>query len=276
MNRLLAIFAHPDDEGAIAGTLARYAAQNTEVTLICATKGEAGEISDPALATPETLAEVREAELRAAGDILGIGEIRFLGYRDSGMQDTPANEDPRALIQADPEAAIGRLVALMREMKPDVVITFEPYGWYGHPDHKAVSRLATAAYDQVSDGTAYPQAGMPWRPQRLYHAALPVSMFQVMTDYAKANGLMDGNGFEPQEAQKEAEEQITHVLDARDLLEIKQTAMWAHRTQFGEDSWFRKFPPEITRQAWGQEYFILVRPAPADNLRLHHATELFA
>jgi LmbE family N-acetylglucosaminyl deacetylase len=182
-------------------------------------------------------------------------------------------------VQADPEEAIGRLVALMRELKPDVVITFEPFGWYGHPDHVAVSRLATDAYDLMADAAAYPETGQPWQPQRLYHAVLPVSMFQAMTDYAREHNLFengDGNGFEPQDGQIEAEAQITHVLDMHDMLEIKQNAMWSHRTQFGEDNWFRKFPLDILQQMWGNEYFILVRPAPADELKLHHASELFA
>ncbi len=272
--KLLAIFAHPDDEGAIAGTLARYADQGTEVMLICATKGEAGEISDPTLATPETLAEVRTAELQAACDIIGIRELHFLGYRDSGMPDTPPNEDPRALVQADPEEVVGRLVALMRQLKPDVVITFEPYGWYGHPDHIAVYRLATAAYERVGDAMAYPSAGQPWQPQRLFYAVLPVSKFRIMADYAREHNLTDMGEFEPVELQKETEAQITHILDVQQQLETKQRAMWAHQTQFGEGNWFRKIPQEIVQQVWRHEHFILVRPTPADDLRLHQATGL--
>ncbi len=275
MKKLLAIFAHPDDEGAIAGTLMRYAKQNTEVMLICATKGEAGEISDPALATPETLAEVRTAELRTACNIIGIRKLHFLGYRDSGMVDTPPNKDPRALVQADPDEAIGRLVALMRHLKPNVVITFEPYGWYGHPDHQAVYRLATAAYQRLGDATAYPTAGQPWQPQRLFYAVLPVSKFQLMADYAQANDLTDTGEFEPVDIQLESEARITHVIDVQDLLTTKKKAMWSHQTQFGEDNWFRKLPPDIVQQIWGQEHFILVDPAPSDNLKLHQTTTLF-
>jgi LmbE family N-acetylglucosaminyl deacetylase len=273
--KLLAIFAHPDDEGAIAGTLARYARNSTEVMLICATKGEQGEISDPALATAENLAEVRTAELQQACDIIGIRQLHFLGYRDSGMADTPPNEDSRALVQDVPEEEIGRLVRMIRRMKPDVVITFEPYGWYGHPDHQVVSKLATAAYEQTGDAAAYPAAGIPWQPQALFHAVLPVSKFQVMAEYAEANNLADGK-FEPLDIQKEVEAQITHVLGVEDLFETKLAAMWAHRTQFGPDNWFRKLPPEITRQVWGDEYFIQVYPAPGDELRQHRSDDLFA
>lgn len=259
MKKLLAIFAHPDDEGAIAGTLAHYAHQGTEVILLCATKGEAGEISDPALATPENLAAVRAAELQAACDIIGIRQLHFLGYRDSGMVDTAPNEDPRALVQADPEEVVGQIVTLMRQLQPDVVITFEPYGWYGHPDHQVISKWATAAYEQVGDAAAYPDMGPPWQPQRLFHAVLPVSKFQIMAEYSQADNPGDG-GFEPLAIQKEVEAQITHTLDVHDLLETKKAAMWAHRTQFGEDNWFRTLPEEITRQVWGDEYFIQVYP----------------
>jgi LmbE family N-acetylglucosaminyl deacetylase len=276
VRKLLAIFAHPDDEGVIAGTLAHYANQETEVMLICATKGEAGDIADPTLATPETLAEVRAAELQAACEIIGIRELHFLGYRDSGMADTPPNEHPQALVQADPEEAIGRLVALMRQLKPDVVITFEPYGWYGHPDHRAVYRLATAAYQRVGSTTAYPATGQPWLPQRLFYAVMPVSKFQIMADYAQANKLVDMDGFEPLDIQIESEARITHVLDVQNLLETKQTAMRVHRTQFDEDNWFWKLPQEIARQAWGQEHFILVQPTPSADLKLRRATDLFA
>ncbi len=276
MKRLLAIFAHPDDEGAIAGTLAHYAANETEVALICATKGEAGEISDPALATPETLAEVRTAELQAACDIIGIRELHFLGYRDSGMADTPPNGDPRALIQADSDEAIGRLVALIRRLKPDVVVTFEPYGWYGHPDHKAVYRLATAAYERVGEATAYPQAGQPWQPRRLFYAVMPFSKFQSIAEYAREHNLTDMDEFEPSDLQLEAEARITHELDVHQQFETKLRAMWAHRTQFGEDNWFRKIPQDITEAVWGHEYFIQVYPAEADDPRSARGTDLFA
>ena len=263
MKKLLAIFAHPDDEGAVAGTLAYYANQGHEVMLICATKGEVGQISDPELATPETLGEVRTAELRHACDIIGIKQLHFLGYRDSGMENTPPNEDPRALVQAEPAEAVGKIVGLLRQLKPDIVITFEPYGWYGHPDHKAVYKLVTAAYEQVHEATAYPEMGEPWQPQRLFYSVLPVSKFELIAKFAEENGLAD-RPFEVVDIQKEVEAQITHTLDVHHLRETKQAVMLAHRTQFGEDNLFRKLPPEITEEVWGSEYFILVYPAPAD------------
>ncbi|MEM7342618.1 MAG: PIG-L family deacetylase [Chloroflexota bacterium] len=277
MRKLLAIFAHPDDEGAIASTLAHYAAlDDTEVMLICATKGEAGEIGDPSLATPDTLPEVRAAELRAACDIIGIQELHFLGYRDSGMEGTPPNEDPRALVQADPEEAIGRIVALMRQLKPDVVITFEPFGWYGHPDHKAVYRLATEAYKRVGQADTYPEAGTPWQPHRLFYAVMPVSKFEIIATYATENNIADMSQFAPQDFQVETEAQITHIIEVPELLETKQQAMWAHKTQYNEEDLFRKLPQEVVRKAWGNEHFILIEPSPSDTLTEQPATDLFA
>ncbi len=276
MRKLMAIFAHPDDEGAIGGTLAHYASQGVEVTLVCATRGEVGEISDPALATPETLPQVRTTELEAACEILGIHNLRFLDYRDSGMENTPPNEDPRALIQADPEEAIGRIVALIRELKPDVVVTFEPYGWYGHPDHRAVYRLATAAYEKASQADAYPDLGEPWQPQRLFYAVLLASNFKKMIDYLKAQGLAEEmEALEPKDFQYETDAQVTHKLDTTAWFETNQRAMLAHQTQFGEDNFFRKIPEDAARQMWGYEHFILVQPTPDDDLRSKNATDLF-
>ena len=278
MPRLMAIFAHPDDEGAIAGTLARYAQNGTEVTLVCATRGEVGEISDPALATPETLGAVREKELQAACGILGIQQLRMLDYRDSGMDGTPENEDPRALVQANPAQAIGEFVGIIRELKPDVVITFEPFGWYGHPDHKAVSKWVTAAYPLVGDATAYPDKGAVWQPQRFFHAVIPFSKFGAMIQEAIARGYLEATGFgdgPPNEEAIEAETAVTHVIDIAPLFDQKQEAMMAHKTQFGPDNMFRKIPKELMRKSSSQEHFIQVLPEPNGNLHKTYPTDLF-
>jgi len=279
MRKLMAIFAHPDDEGAIASTLAHYANNETEVTLVCATKGEVGEISDPALATRETLGAVRAAELQVACDILGIRNLRFLGYRDSGMEGTAENEDPRALVQADIEEITAQLVGLMRDLQPDIVITFEPFGWYGHPDHQVVSRWVTNAYPLVADASAYPEMGPPWQPQRLFHAVIPFSKFQAMLQDAVEAGVIEENGFGqdgPQPSQLEAEAQVTHTLDVRELFDTKRHAMAAHHTQFSEDHIFVKIPKEIMLKSSGHEHFIQVYPEPADELRQAHQIDLFA
>src|SRR5215471_15476344 len=131
--RLLGIFAHPDDEGALSGAMLKYSALDVETGLVCATRGEVGEISDPALATPETLGQVREGEMRAAAEVLGVPNLWFLDYRDSGMAGTPANSDPRCLAQANAAEVVGRLVAVIRQFRPQVMVTFDETGGYGHP-----------------------------------------------------------------------------------------------------------------------------------------------
>jgi LmbE family N-acetylglucosaminyl deacetylase len=278
MRKLMAVFAHPDDEGAIAGTLAHYARHDTEVTLVCATRGEVGEISDPSLATPETLAAVRQKELEMACALLGIEHLEFLDRRDSGMAGTPENEDPCALVQADPNEVMGQLVGLMRQYKPDVVITFEPFGWYGHPDHQVMSRWVTAAYDLVGDATAYPESGAAWQPQRLFHAVISFSKFRGMIETAVKAGYLKEAGFGidiPAEQQLKTETAVTHLIDIRHLFDTKHAAMMAHRTQFGEDNLFRKIPKELMLKASGKERFIQVSPKPAKGLLQNRLTDLF-
>jgi LmbE family N-acetylglucosaminyl deacetylase len=273
MKRLLAVFAHPDDEGAIACTLARYAQEGAQVTLACATRGEAGEISDPSLATAVNLGRVREEELRCACATLGIADLRLLGYCDSGMEGTTQNDLPTAFIQADPGAVKGKLVKIMRETRPQVVITFEPSGWYGHPDHIAAGRYTTEAFALAGDGDAYPEAGPPWRPARLFHAVLLLRDFKPMVDYAREHNLsLDFPDQFPADREEALAAQITHRLDGDPFREAKSAAMACHRTQFGDDHLFNVVPQEVMRIVNRYEYFIQVEPplappsSPIDDL----------
>lgn len=261
MKRLLAVFAHPDDEGAIAGTLAHYAQAGDQVILVCATKGEAGEISDPSLVSPENLGSVRENELRCACKAIGISDLRLLGYCDSGMEGTGENELPSAFINADPDEVKCKLVRIMRETRPHVVITFEPFGWYGHPDHIAAGRHTNEAFSLAGDPDVYPEAGDPWRPARLFHAVLLVSRFKAIVDYAREHGLnLDFPDQFPVEREGALAAQITHRLDTDPYWEAKSAATACHRTQFGEDHMFRQVPMEIMRAAGRYEHFIQAQP----------------
>jgi LmbE family N-acetylglucosaminyl deacetylase len=279
MKKLMAIFAHPDDEGAMGGTLARYAHNNTEVMLVCGTRGEVGEISDPTLATPETLGEVRQKELESACEALGIQQLRFLDYRDSGMQDTPPNQDPRALIQADTEQAKNKIVGLIREFQPDVVVTFEPFGWYGHPDHIFVSKWVTEVFPSVGDATAYPDAGKAWGGAKLFHSVIAFSKWQALIQAAIEKGYIEESGFGislPEEQLAKTEASVTHIVDVRDMFDAKQRATQSHATQFGKDSLFRKIPPEMLIQMSGHEHFIQIHPVPAPEWRQTRQTDLFS
>src|SRR5262245_55098748 len=137
---LMAVYAHPDDEVFAGGVLARYGGQGVRTVLVTMTGGEAGEISDPTLATPENLGQVRAAELAEATRLLGLSRTLALGYRDSGMAGTPENDDPRSLHRADLEDATGRLVAVLRAERPEVILTHDEQGDYGHPDHVKTHR----------------------------------------------------------------------------------------------------------------------------------------
>ena len=192
--KVLAAFAHPDDEGfGPGGTLALLAAAGSAVTLVCATNGDVGEISDPALATPETLGQVRQQELRAAMAVTGVPDVRFLGYRDSGMQGTDDNNNPSSLYQASAGEVVGALVDIMREVRPNVVITHDPSGGYGHPDHITVHHRVTQAFQASGDPAWQPTS--PDSSRSLSPAALasgPVVLrllpSEQFSPYVAANG----------------------------------------------------------------------------------------
>lgn len=274
--RLLALYAHPDDESfGIGGTLARYAAQGVSITLVCATRGEAGQIADPALATPETLGAVREQELRCACRELGVERLIFLDYRDSGMAGSPDNQHPRAFMNAPAAEVVPRLVGIMRELRPDVVVTFEPNGGYGHPDHKAIHRHGVAAFHAAGDPTRYPEQGAPFQPDRLFYSALTRSFFQELLRRVKARGIDPGE-FDERIRQGEVgwpDENVNTVIDVSAFAQRKWAALHCHATQFGPTHMFRCLPPEEIFPLLGREFFALVWPAPSPGLQLD---DLFA
>ncbi len=263
---LLAVFAHPDDEAfGVGGTLARYAARGVRVVLACATRGEAGQISDPSLATPENLGRVREEELRCAARALGVREVIFLGYRDSGMAGDRRNADPRAYVNAPDREVVGRLTALIRRLRPGAVITFEPDGGYGHPDHIAVSRHTTAAVRAAADPRAYPEAGPAWNGARLFYTALPRPFFRGLADLLRRRGIESEwvSGRDP-ETLGLPEEAITHWIDVEGFVEAKWAALRCHRTQLGPNHLFFRLPEEEILPLLAREAFTLAWPEGAE------------
>src|SRR2546425_461744 len=184
--RLLGIFAHPDDEGSMSGALLKYSTLDVETGLVCATRGEVGEIADPALATPENLGEVREGEMRAAAEVLGVHNLWFLGYRDSGMAGTPENKDPLSLAQASAAEVVGKLVGIIRQFRPQVMVTFDETGGYGHPDHIAIYRHTTSAFHAAADAVQYPELGSAFAVSKLYYTAFPRSIVRAMGTWLKS------------------------------------------------------------------------------------------
>ena len=258
---LMCVYAHPDDECfAAGGVLSKYAAAGHRTVLVTTTGGEAGEISSDELATAETIADVRGQELREAAAILRIGELRSLGYRDSGMAGTEANKDPRSLHMADLDEAAGRLIELLRAERPDVLVTHAENGDYGHPDHVKTHELTVAAFDRV--------AGEPWAPRKLYVGAFPRSAMARMGQMMKEAGVeapfterelvdVDGNRVEL----GTPDELVTTEVDVVAQVGAKRAATLAHRTQFGADNFLTKIPDEQYVRMWPTECFRLIRGA---------------
>ena len=257
---LMAVHAHPDDESfTTGGILTRYAAEGVHTVVVTCTGGEVGEISEGSLATPETLGEVRAQEMEAACRILGVGEFVALGYRDSGMMGTPDNEHPDCFWQADLDAATRRLVGIVRRTRPDVIVTYDERGDYGHPDHINAHRIAVAAFDAAGDPARYPEEGPePWVPKKLYYSAWPRSRNELMRRLLAEAGI--DNPFSEEEDQGEDEyatpdELVTTSVDVSAYVDTKAAALLAHRTQMGPGSWLSRVPESIWRQLWRTEYF---------------------
>jgi LmbE family N-acetylglucosaminyl deacetylase len=171
---LLAILAHPDDESfGMGGTLALYAARGVDVYLVCATRGEVGEAASEMLKSFDSIAELRESELRCAAGILGLKGIYFLDYRDSGMPGSPDNQHPQALAAQPLDEVASNVVCYIRDLKPQVVLTFDPIGGYHHPDHMAIHRATVRAFEQASNPAFAPQSLPVHTPQRLYFHTMP-------------------------------------------------------------------------------------------------------
>ncbi len=185
------------------------------------------------------------------------------------MDGTDENDSSTAFIQADPDEVKRKLVCIIRQVRPNIIITFEPFGWCGHPDHIATGRYTTEAFYLAGDTHAFLETGISWLPQRLYHAAMPLSSFKTMLDYARAHDI-DISGFEDVSVDKldSLLPQITHELDVRALMDIKDAATICHPTQFGEDSLFRQLPPEMRAASMGTEYFIQVEPPLETGVKL--------
>ena len=249
---LLAVFAHPDDETfGIGGTLAKYAAEGVDVSLICATRGEEGENHSGEAIDSERLGEVREQELRCAASILGVQNLFFLGYRDSGMMGTAANANLRCLHQAARDEVAGRIAELMKALRPQVVVTFDPTGGYGHPDHIAIHHATVQAVEQLAEAE---------QPHKLYWPAFPRHLFAKMAEYLKARGidLAQFGDFNPDELGT-PDEDVTTTIDVAAFWDIKQRAFQCHRTQLNPQSPFFMIPQEEMREGMSKEYFQLVR-----------------
>lgn len=298
---LMTVHAHPDDEVVFTGgLLTRYASEGVQTVLVMCTNGEEGEIHDPDLDAEEAkprLGTIRRGELRCAIEHLNITHTAFLDYRDSGMVGTEPNANPACFHQADKEEAAARLVALVRQYRPQVLVTYDENGAYGHPDHIAANVITHLAFDRAGDPAYRPDLGEPFAPSKLYYTAWNDEGWKQAREMYKERGLKwpwdeeeqqdndpagPSGDEEAQDAQAAitaaeagqdsqatapAEEKppayvpppITTRLDVRTWADAKRQAAHCHRTQFGADSLFNTMPEDIALVAWGWEHLSRVR-----------------
>ena len=247
--KLMAVLAHPDDESlGVGGTLAKYAAEGVEVVLVTATRGEGGRFrghpkGDEHHPGPSELGRIREAELRAAAATLGIREVALLDYLDQHLDG------------ADPREAIGRIVAHLRRVRPDVVLTFAPDGAYGHPDHIAISQFTTAAVLAAADGTFNGTGGAsgPHAVSKLYYLAWPESTWSAYRAAIRALSVtVDGT---VRQATAWPDWSITTTIDATAVWPTVWRAVSCHESQLSAYSALRDVAPEHHEALWGRQSF---------------------
>jgi N-acetyl-1-D-myo-inositol-2-amino-2-deoxy-alpha-D-glucopyranoside deacetylase len=287
----MTVHAHPDDETiGTGGVMARAVAEGHRVVVVTCTRGELGEIVDPALDTPDNhrrLAEIRAGELEAALGALGVTTWENLGYRDSGMMGTPGNLDPRSFWQADLEDAIRRLTWLVRIHRPDVMTHYDDFGGYGHPDHIRAHQVAIGAFYRAGDPEWYPEqvapehAGTgppvaagglePWAPVKLYEQAIGRARREAMAARAEAAGVTSWwsppGAADPDELARwdefmrrstVDEASITTRIDVRAFADQRWAALLAHRTQISPtESPLMALGKDVLAELWGEETFIL-------------------
>jgi N-acetyl-1-D-myo-inositol-2-amino-2-deoxy-alpha-D-glucopyranoside deacetylase len=287
--RLLLVHAHPDDETIGTGaTMARYVAEGAHVTLVTCTLGEEGEILVPELAhlaadREDALGRHRIGERKAAMAELGVTDYRWLGgpgrWRDSGMMDTPANEHPDSFFHADLDEATAELVRVVREVRPQVIVTYPEDGGYGHPDHIRAHDVAAAAFRAAGDARRFPDAGAAWRPAKLYYSAIPKSHLQQGIDALAERGesLFDGVTSVDDLPFGVPDEAITTEIDGRAFLDAKIAAMRCYPTQIAVDGPFFALTNNVGRQTFGLESYVLAEGARGAGHGEHGAeADLFA
>jgi len=237
--RLLAVVAHPDDETfGMGGTLAHYACAGVEVHLICATRGEAGEVEAEHLEGYGSIGELREHELCCAADVLGIRKVHFLDFRDSGMPGSPDNQHPQALIQAPEEVVATRIASLMRAIRPQVVLTFDPLGGYMHPDHIAIHKATVRAFQLAGDVSYKEDSSAPFTPRKLYYHIMPLGFLKLVVKF------MPLLGKDPRKFGKNGDIDLTAILatefpthariNYKKVAEIRDRASACHASQGGD------------------------------------------
>lgn len=287
--RILLVHAHPDDETIGTGaTMARYVDAGVGVTLVTCTLGEEGEVLVPGLEhlasdKEDRLGDHRYGELTEAMRILGVTDWRLLGgrgrYRDSGMVGTPPNERPDAFWRSDLLDAATALVAVIREVRPQVLVTYDDFGGYGHPDHIQAHRVSMYALTLAAAATFRPDLGSAWEVAKVYWTAFPRSIVREGIERMRAAGETTGFAeMDPDDIPFAIDDAlVTTAVSAPHLLDRKLDALRAHATQVTVDGGFFALADNVGAEAFGTEYFRLVRGKPAGPFdAAGRETDLFA
>ena len=235
---ILSVLAHPDDESfGMGGTLALYAQKGSDVYLVCATRGEVGDVDPEHLQGFSSIAELREGELRCAAKRLGLKDVFFLDYRDSGMPGSPDNKHPDAQVAHPVDEVAGKVVQYIRKIKPDIVLTFDPIGGYRHPDHIQIHNATVLAFEKAADASFHPESGIPFQPGKLYFHTFQRGFLKL------AIKLMPLFGQNPRKFGRNGDVDIqsiaevefpTHArIDIKPVQAIKEAASACHASQGG-------------------------------------------
>jgi LmbE family N-acetylglucosaminyl deacetylase len=238
---MLAVLAHPDDETfGLGGTLALYAKRGVKVHLVCATRGEVGTVTPEFMEGYSSIADLRVDELLCAAERLGLEKVHFLDYRDSGMVGTADNEHPKSLAQAPEDEIVAALVGYIRRLHPEVVLTFDPVGGYGHPDHIAIHDATVKAYEAAADPQQFPEEGSSFEPQKLYFATFSFRFVKPIL------ALLRLTGRDPRKWGRNEDIDLTEVfktrfpvnarVNYREVADIKKEAISCHASQLDAGS----------------------------------------
>ncbi len=278
---ILTVHAHPDDESSKgAPTIAKYRAMGAHTVLVCCTGGEEGDILNPAMDTPEVradIAAVRHKELDLAASVIGYEVVERLGYRDSGMPESPSNEHPDCFWQADLDEAIGKLVAVVRRERPHVIVTYsDDQRGYQHPDHLRVHDISVPAFDRAGDPDWYPEAGEPWQPLKLYYTTWSRARMVAMHEKYLELGLESpyGERFLNNADRPDQDHRITTQVPIDGYQDARTEGLLAHATQVDPESpfWFG-LPRDVANSVHPYDDYILARSLVETDIP---ETDLFA
>jgi mycothiol S-conjugate amidase len=276
---ILTLHAHPDDEASKgAPTLAKYKAEGVHTVLVCCTGGEEGDLQNPALRepgqpfhdlTPEQekalLAELRPHELAKSAEIIGFDEVVMLGYRDSGMKDSPTNDHALSFHSAPLDEAVGRLVAIIRRTRPQVIITYgDDQRGYPHPDHVKVHDISLPAFERAGDPSWYPEAGEPWQPSKVYYTVWSKARLVAVHE-----GMLKHRGESPYTDdwldRPGHDDRITTKVHVGDFLWARSGALRAHATQVDPaEAWWFGLTDQQLAEVYPWEDWILARSLVGD------------